>query len=64
MFTMNILNIEQIAWDRARIYRSRGPWERDYAKQVIGTQYLFTDTGYVQGAFKPIGLGNNLYLIT
>lgn len=43
-FTMTSLYIEQIC-ERVRIYaRLRGagaPWERAYAKQVIGTQYLF-----------------------
>lgn len=41
---MLILYIEQIC-ERVRIYARRpgagAPWERAYAKQVIGIQYLF-----------------------
>jgi hypothetical protein len=43
MFTMNILNIEQITFESVQeSIANVGPWERAYAKQVIGTQYLFT----------------------
>lgn len=44
MFTMDILNIEQITSESVQeSIANVEPWERDYAKQVVGTQYLFTD---------------------
>lgn len=41
-FSMKILNIEQITSGSVQeSIASGGPWERSYAKQVIGILYLF-----------------------